>query len=67
MLERAFEPPASLASQMLKDLKNVGFEAERLGLDLPLVRAATERFAAYANAGGGRSETASIYNLYRKP
>jgi 3-hydroxyisobutyrate dehydrogenase len=67
MLERAFEPPASLASQMLKDLKNVGSEAGRLGLDLPLVRAATERFAAYANAGGGHSETASIYNLYRKP
>jgi 3-hydroxyisobutyrate dehydrogenase len=66
MLERAFEPPASLASQMLKDLKNVRSEAERLGLDLPLVRAATERFAAYADEGGGRSETASIYNLYRK-
>jgi 3-hydroxyisobutyrate dehydrogenase len=66
MLARAFDPPGSLASQMLKDLKNVGGEAERLGLSLPLVRAATERFAAYAEEGGGRRETASIYDLYRK-
>ena len=65
MLHRDFEPPGSLASQMLKDLKNVGREAERLGLDLTLVRSAERRFADFVAAGGGRSETASIYRSYR--
>lgn len=64
MLERAFTPPASKASQMLKDLKNVEKEAERLGLDLPLVEAARARFSAYVENGNGDSETASIYRSY---
>jgi 3-hydroxyisobutyrate dehydrogenase len=64
MLARAFEPPASLASQMLKDLKNVGEEAKRLKLDLPLVGLARQRFERFVESGGGSAETASIYNSY---
>ncbi|WDR03496.1 NAD(P)-dependent oxidoreductase [Devosia algicola] len=61
MLQRDFEPPASLASQMLKDLKNVGSEAQRFNLDLPLVASATRQFSDYVQNGGGKRETASIY------
>lgn len=64
MLEKAFDPPASLASQMLKDLKNVSAEAKRFGLNIPLVDSAKERFANYVDSGGGRAETASIYKAY---
>lgn len=64
MLKRDFTPPASKASQMLKDLKNVQGEAERLGLDLPLVETARARFGAYVGKGNGESETASIYRSY---
>lgn len=66
MLARDFEPPASFASQMLKDLDNVGKEAKRLKLDLPLVESARRRFSDYVEAGGGKRETASIYESYRK-
>ena len=66
MLARAFDPPASLASQMLKDLANVGKQAASLGVDMPLVQSATDRFTAYVKAGGGARETASIYDLYRR-
>lgn len=67
MLARDFEPPASLASQMLKDLNNVGKEAHRLGLELPLIDSARARFDHYVAAGNGRKETASIYQSYLKP
>lgn len=64
MLARDFEPPASLSRQMLKDLRNVLEEADRLTLDLPLVSEAEQRFSRYADAGGAMRETASIYRLY---
>ncbi|TCL66439.1 NAD(P)-dependent oxidoreductase [Rhizobium sp. BK251] len=64
MLERAFLPPASRASQMLKDLQNVTSEARRLGLDLLLVEAARQRFSTYVEKGNGERETASIYQSY---
>ena len=67
MLARDFEPPASLASQMLKDLNNVGKEAHRLGLELPLIDSARARFDHYVAAGNGRKETASIYQSSLKP
>ena len=65
MLARNFDPPASLARQMLKDLDNVAKEAVRLNLDLPLVKTARKRFARYVESGGSGVETASIYNAYR--
>jgi 3-hydroxyisobutyrate dehydrogenase len=65
MQKRDFEPPASLVRQMLKDLHNVTHEAERLALDLPLIRAAEKRFALHAGQGGAMRETCSVYDLYR--
>ncbi len=66
MLKRAFDPPLSLTRQVLKDLHNVQAEAERFGLTLPLVDAATGRYEAYADAGGAMADTSSIYRLYEK-
>lgn len=66
MLKRAFDPPLSLTRQVLKDLHNVQAEAERFGLSLPLVDAATARYEAYSDAGGAMSDTSSIYRLYEK-
>jgi 3-hydroxyisobutyrate dehydrogenase len=67
MLKRAFDPPLSLTRQILKDMHNVQSEAERFGLDLPLVNAATHRYEAYADSGGAMADTSSIYTLYAKP
>ena len=64
MQARDFEPPASLTRQMLKDLHNVGEEAARFSLDLPLVRTAEQRFRKHADAGNAMRETCSIYELY---
>lgn len=66
MLKRAFDPPLSLTRQMLKDMHNVQAEAARLGLELPLVDAATGRYEAYSDAGGTMADTSSIYTLYEK-
>lgn len=66
MLKRAFDPPLSLTRQILKDLHNVQSEADRFGLSLPLVDAATARYEAYADAGGAMADTSSIYRLYEK-
>ena len=65
MQKRDFEPPASLVRAMLKDLHNVSHEAERLSLDLPLIRAAEDRFALHAERGNAMRETCSVYELYR--
>lgn len=64
MAARDFDPPASLAKNMLKDLHNVTAEAGRLGLRLPLVHAAEERFERFAADGGGGRETSAVYALY---
>lgn len=66
MLARSFEPPLSLIRQIAKDMHNVEAEAERFGLDLPLVAAATRRYDTYAAGGGALADTSSIYNLYAK-
>ena len=52
---------------LIKDLNNVGKEAHRLGLELPLIDSARARFDHYVAAGNGRKETASIYQSYLKP
>ncbi len=67
MQQRDFEPPASLTRQMYKDLHNVGEEARRLALDLPLIGAAEERFRRHAEAGNAMRETCSVYELYNPP
>ena len=67
MQQRDFEPPASLTRQMYKDLHNVGEEARRLALDLPLIGAAEDRFRRHAEAGNAMRETCSVYELYNPP
>ena len=64
MAGRQFEPPASLARQMLKDLRGVLEEGQALAVELPLVSVAEERFDQFVAGGGGMAETASIYRLY---
>lgn len=64
MVAREFDPPASLARQMLKDLRGVLEEGQSLALHLPLVSAAERRFDQYVAEGNGMAETASIYRLY---
>lgn len=64
MLKRKFEPPLSRTRQMLKDLHAVESEAARLSLELPLIGMATDRFEAYAQAGGDMADTSSICRLY---
>jgi 3-hydroxyisobutyrate dehydrogenase len=66
MLARSFEPPASLAGNVLKDLHGVLHEAERFGVKLPLVAAATARFEAFAEAGGARQDTSALYRIYEE-
>jgi 3-hydroxyisobutyrate dehydrogenase len=64
MLARDFEPPASFAGTVMMDLHHVIEQAERFGISLPLVEAAVGRFEAYAERGGARNDTSSIYRLY---
>lgn len=65
MRQRAFEPPAGRARQMLKDLDAVLAFAREHGVALPLVEAATARFAEHVARGEGMSDTASVIRLYR--
>jgi 3-hydroxyisobutyrate dehydrogenase len=67
MLERRFDPPLSYARQLLKDLKAVKEFAHGLGLELPLVAAATERYVEHCVSGGEMRDSASIVDLYSGP
>ncbi len=64
MLARDFDPPASFAANVLKDLKHVTEEADRFGLSLPLIAAAVARFEAFVAAGGGGKDTSAILEMY---
>ena len=66
MQSRAFDPPRSYARQLLKDLKAVSAYAHALELDLPMLEAATRRYADYVEQGNGMQDTASIVNSYRR-
>lgn len=68
MHRRAFEPPMSYARQLLKDMKAVKAFAHGLGLALPVVETATERYASYVGQGNDMADSASVVRLYeRKP
>ena len=68
MQARDFDPPRSYARQLLKDMKAVTAFAHALGLELPVVEAAAERYLAYASQGNELKDSASIVRLYeRKP
>ncbi len=65
MLRRDFDPPASYARQLLKDMKAVKAFAHDAGTDLPLVAAAAARFAEFVNQGNEMADSAAILRLYR--
>jgi 3-hydroxyisobutyrate dehydrogenase len=65
MQARDFDPPRAYARQLLKDLKAVTAEAHQLALSLPMLEAATRRYADYVAQGNGMKDTASIVNSYR--
>jgi 3-hydroxyisobutyrate dehydrogenase-like beta-hydroxyacid dehydrogenase len=64
MLQRAFEPPKSYARLLEKDLKAAKTFAHDLGLDLPMVATAAERYATFAAQGGAMRDSAAIVDLY---
>jgi 3-hydroxyisobutyrate dehydrogenase len=65
MQERRFDPPASYARQLLKDMKAVKAFAHGLGADLPLVEAAAHRFDEFVAGGNEMADSAAILRLYR--
>jgi 3-hydroxyisobutyrate dehydrogenase len=64
MAARDFDPPTAFARQLLKDMVAVAGFAETLGLDLPVVSAATEQYARFAGLGNDMAESAAIIQLY---
>lgn len=65
MQERRFEPPASYARQLLKDMKAVRAFAQEVGTELPVVEAAVARFAAFVAQGNEMVDSAAVLRLYR--
>jgi 3-hydroxyisobutyrate dehydrogenase len=65
MQERRFEPPASYARQLLKDMKAVRAFAREVGTELPVVEAAVARFAAFVAQGNEKVDSAAVLRLYR--
>ena len=64
MQQRAFEPPASYARQLLKDLKAVSAFAQGLGLDLKVIEQGVQRYKDYVALGHEMSDSAAIVKLY---
>jgi 3-hydroxyisobutyrate dehydrogenase len=61
MQRRDFEPPQSFARQLLKDMNAV---TEALGLSLPMVQTARDRYARHVANGYGMEDSAAIIRLY---
>ena len=59
-----FDPPRSYARQLNKDLKSVEKFVEGLGLNLPVVTSAIERYRAFTMAGNEMEDGASISRFY---
>ncbi len=60
-----FDKPNAYARQLDKDLRNVREFAEALDLDLPLLRAAVERYAQFVDEGNGMKDSAFISRFYQ--
>lgn len=67
MQRRAFDPPLSVASLLLKDINAVAGFARSLGLDLAMVETARARYTAHVAAGHGMEDSAAIIRLYERP
>jgi 3-hydroxyisobutyrate dehydrogenase len=63
---RAFEPPRAYARQLLKDMKNVRQFAGEVGVALPLVERAVERFDEFVEAGNAMKDPAAIALFYQR-
>jgi 3-hydroxyisobutyrate dehydrogenase len=66
MCARDFEPPRAYARQLLKDMKNVKEFAGEVGVTLPLVERAVERFTEFVAAGNAMKDPASIALFYER-
>ena len=66
MTDAAFDPPRARAAQLDKDLKAVRDFVDGLGLDLPVLAAAIERYHAFA-VGNPMADTAAIARSYAPP
>ncbi|HHY48559.1 MAG TPA: NAD(P)-dependent oxidoreductase, partial [Alphaproteobacteria bacterium] len=66
MQARDFDPPRSYARQLNKDLHAVGDVAQRLNLDLPVIKTAIEQYDRYTTAGNEMEDGASVSRLYVK-
>ncbi|MGJ7542980.1 NAD(P)-dependent oxidoreductase [Variovorax sp. LT1R16] len=64
MQARDFAQPRGYARQLLKDMRAVQALSSQLQLDLPLVAAATARYAAYVGRGNETADSASVVRLY---
>lgn len=64
MQQRAFDPPASYARQLLKDLKAVSAFAQDLDLDLKVIEQGVKRYADYVALGHEMSDSAAVVKLY---
>lgn len=64
MQQRAFEPPASYARQLLKDLKAVKAFSRDLGLELKVIEQGVQRYGEYVALGHEMSDSAAVVKLY---
>jgi 3-hydroxyisobutyrate dehydrogenase len=64
MQQRAFEPPASYARQLLKDLKAVKAFSRELGLELKVIEQGVQRYGEYVALGHEMSDSAAVVRLY---
>lgn len=66
MQKQDYGKPNAYARQLDKDLHSVVAVAEKLGLDLPLLSAAVQRYAQFVAAGNETKDSASIGWFYQK-
>jgi 3-hydroxyisobutyrate dehydrogenase len=64
MQRRDYDPPKAYARQLDKDLKALSRFCRGLGLELPVIEAAIERYGAYVSAGNGMADSAAIGRFY---
>jgi 3-hydroxyisobutyrate dehydrogenase len=59
-----FDPPRSYARQVNKDLISVMSFLEQLGLDMPVITTAVERYRTWAEGGNMMEDGAAVSRLY---
>jgi 3-hydroxyisobutyrate dehydrogenase len=64
MSENDFDPPRSYARQVNKDLLSVMSFLEQLGLEMPVIAKAVERYRTWAEAGNMKEDGAAVSRLY---